>query len=87
LKRVLRADWSEHRLPHPLQLCRGLIEARMARSKREESQSLIASAAMPRIRAWVAPGCNFNQPVEVMGPPFRMAGALLGIGKASVGEA
>jgi hypothetical protein len=50
-------------------------------------QSLVASAAMPRVRAWVASGCNLDQPVEVMGPAFRMAGALLGIGKAGVGEA
>ena len=50
-------------------------------------QSLIASAAMPRVWAWVASGGNFYQPVEVVGPAFRMAGALLGTRKAGVGEA
>ena len=51
------------------------------------SQSLITSAAMPRVWAWVASGCNLDQAVKVMGPAFCMAGALLGIGKAGVGEA
>ena len=50
-------------------------------------QSLIASATMPRVWAWVAAGRNLYQSVEIMGPAFRMTGALLGIGKPGVGEA
>ena len=42
---------------------------------------------MPRVWAWVASGCNLDQPVKVMGPAFCMAGALLSIGEAGVGEA
>ena len=42
---------------------------------------------MPGVRARIAPGCKLGQPVEVMGPPFRMAGALLGVGQAGVGQA
>src|SRR5437868_3171544 len=43
-------------------------------------RSLPARAAVKGIRARVAPGYNLGQPAEVMGPAFRMAGALLGIG-------
>ena len=39
-----------------------------------------AGAAVERVRAWVAPGGDLGQPAEVMGPAFRMAGALLGSG-------
>ena len=42
---------------------------------------------MPRVRARVAPGSNLRQPLEVMDPAFGMAGALLGIGQAGVGQA
>src|SRR5208282_4777169 len=49
-------------------------------------QSLPASAAVPGVRARVAPGCNLGQPTEVMGPAFRMAGAFLGTGQAGVGQ-
>src|SRR5689334_8877732 len=49
--------------------------------------SLPAGAAVPGVRAGIAPGCKFGQPAEVMGPAFRMAGALLGIGEAGVGQA
>ena len=54
---------------------------------RPSSKLLLNPKGMPRVRAWVASGCNLDQPVEVMGPAFRVAGALLGIGKAGVGEA
>src|SRR6516162_7933091 len=37
--------------------------------------------------AWVAPGGDLGQPAEVMGPAFRMAGALLGTRQAGVGQA
>jgi 5,10-methenyltetrahydromethanopterin hydrogenase len=42
---------------------------------------------VPGIRAQLAPGRNFGQPAEVMGPAFRMASALLGIRQAGVGQA
>src|SRR5260370_15506143 len=50
-------------------------------------QSLPASAAVEGVWARVAPGGKFGQPAEVMGPAFGMAGALLGIGQASMGQA
>jgi hypothetical protein len=50
-------------------------------------QLLRASAAVPGIRARIAPDCNLGQPAKVMGPAFRMAGALLGIRQAGVGQA
>src|SRR6478609_5635088 len=50
-------------------------------------QSLPASAAVPGVRARVAPGCSLGQPGEVMGPAFRMANALLDIGQAGVSQA
>ena len=50
-------------------------------------QSLSACAAVPGVRARIAPGANLAQPPEVMGPAFRVAGALLGIGQAGVGQA
>ena len=56
------------------------------RESAEGSHSL-ASAAAPGIRARVAPGGNLGQPVEIMGPAFLVAGALLGIGQAGVREA
>src|ERR1700746_2196151 len=49
--------------------------------------SLRASAAVPGVGARVAPGGNLGQPAEVMGPAFRMAGALLGTGQAGVSQA
>src|SRR5215471_1732790 len=52
-----------------------------------EKQSHPAGAAMEGVRAWVAPRGNFGQPGEIMGPAFRVAGALLGIGQAGVGQA
>ena len=48
---------------------------------------LFAGAAAPGVRARVAPGRDLGQPAEVMGPAFRMAGALRGIGQAGVGQA
>ena len=42
---------------------------------------------MPGIRAWVASGRDLSQAAEVMRPAFRMAGALLRIGQAYVGQA
>jgi len=48
-------------------------------------RSLPASAAVPGVRTRVAPGCNLGQPAEVMGPAFRVAGALLDVGQAGVG--
>jgi hypothetical protein len=42
---------------------------------------------MPGVRTRIAPGCKLGQPVEVMGPAFRMVGALLGVGQAGVGQA
>jgi hypothetical protein len=60
------------RSPEQLRVCRRLkcgdIESR--------KQSLPASAAVPGVRARVAPGCNLGQPAEVMSPAFRMAGVL-----------
>jgi hypothetical protein len=49
--------------------------------------SLPTGAAVPGVRARVTPGRNFGQPPEVMRPAFRMAGALLGIGQARMGQA
>ena len=43
-------------------------------------QSMSTNATVPGVRARVAPGGNLSQPAKVMGPAFRMAGALLGIG-------
>ena len=42
-------------------------------------QSHRASASVPGVRARVAPGCDLGQSAEVMGPAFRMAGALLDV--------
>ena len=50
-------------------------------------QSLPASAAVPGVRARVAPGCSLDQPGEAIGPAFRMANALLDIGQAGVSQA
>jgi len=50
-------------------------------------RSLPAGAAMKGVGARVAPGGNLHQPAEVISPAFRMAGALLGIGQAGVGQA
>src|SRR6516225_9450867 len=45
-----------------------------------------AGAAVPGVRTRVAPACNRGQPINVMGPPFRMACALLGVGQACMGQ-
>src|SRR5215471_9569121 len=50
-------------------------------------RSLPAGAAVERVRARIAPGSDLGQPAEVMGPAFRMAGALLGSGQAGVSQA
>lgn len=42
---------------------------------------------MPGVRPRFTPGRNLGQPAEVMGPAFRMAGALLGVRQAGVGQA
>src|SRR5580658_8226311 len=53
--------------------------------RRCESRSLLA--AEPGIRARVVPGGDLREPADVMRPTFRMAGALLGIRQARVGQA
>ena len=49
--------------------------------------SLGADATVPGVRARVAPGRNLGQAPEVMGPAFRVPGALLSIRQAGVGQA
>src|SRR5262249_60103087 len=49
--------------------------------------SLPAVAAVPGVRARVAPGSDLGQAADVVNPAFRMAGALLGIRQAGVGQA
>src|SRR5580704_3148666 len=63
------------------------LEEASCRDVESGKQSLSAGAAVPGVRARVAPGRRLGQPAEVMGPAFRMAGALLGIGQAGVGQA
>ena len=63
------------------------LEEANCRDVESGKQSLSAGAAVPGIRARVAPGCNLDQPAEVMGPAIGMAGALLAIGEAAVGQA
>src|SRR5262249_37760265 len=50
-------------------------------------RSLPAVAAVPGVRARVAPGRSLGQTTDIMGPAFRMAGALLLVGEAAVGQA
>ena len=44
------------------------------------SQSVLAGAAEPGVWARVAPACNRGQAINVVGPTFRMACALLSVG-------
>src|SRR3954447_21248851 len=57
------------------------------RTHQPETVSLPAIAAVPGVRARVAPARDLGQPAEVVGPAFRVAGALLGVGQAGVGQA
>jgi hypothetical protein len=61
------------------------LEEANCRDVESGKQSLSARAAVPGVRARVAPGRRLGQPAEVMGPAVRMAGALLGVGQAGVG--
>lgn len=55
--------------------------------QRQRPQSFPAGAAVPGVWPRITPGGHLGQPAEVMGPAFRMTGALLGIGQASMGQA
>ena len=61
--------------------------ARVLRGENALKQSLPANAAAPEVRARVAPNCKLGKSAKVMGPAFRMAGALLGIRRAGMGQA
>ena len=78
---------ARHELSAP-ELRWAVIERRFGLEGSSRACSICSSsAAMPGVWARVAPGRNLGQPAEVMGPAFRMTGALLGIGQAGVGEA
>src|SRR5580704_16779278 len=51
------------------------LEEANCRDVESGKQSLSARAAVPGVRARVAPGRRLGQPAEVMGPAVRMAGA------------
>jgi hypothetical protein len=64
-----------------------VISYRRTVAAQRGGQSVLAGAAKPGVRPQVAPDRNLGQPVEVMGPSFRMTGALLDSGQAGVGQA
>src|SRR5215468_923354 len=71
----------------PRACTRDEMQETQCRDTESGKRSLPAGAAVKGVRARVAPGGNLTQPAEVISPAFRMAGALLGIGQAGVGQA